>query len=71
MSKISEAMEAAQSLLEIDGVVGVGEGEAGGQPCVLVFVTHRRPELEKKIPRAIKGVPVEIRDSGPISATRK
>ncbi len=68
MSQLQEAVEAAQALLEIEGVVGVGEGRMGDQECVVVFVEGRTPEIEERLPREIKGVPVDIRESGTISA---
>jgi hypothetical protein len=64
MSQIDKALAAAQSLLDVDGVVGVGEGEREGKACVVVFVTARTPRLEAAIPKQILGVPTDIRESG-------
>ena len=65
---LKAAITAAQDLLDIDGVVGIGEGRKGDQDCVVVFVDALTPELVRKLPKDIQGVPVDVRDSGPVMA---
>ena len=60
-SPIERALAAAQALLDIQGVVGVGQGERESGACVVVFVAGRTPRLAATIPREILGVPVEVR----------
>lgn len=55
-------------LMAVPGVVGTAEGECRGRPCILVLVDRRTPALERAIPRELDGVPVEIRETGPIRA---
>jgi len=64
MSQIEKALAAAQALLDIEGVVGVGEGERESGACVVVFVAARTPRLAAAIPKQILGVPVDVRESG-------
>jgi hypothetical protein len=51
-------------LLGLSGVVGVGEGELDGEPCVVVLVEPPRPEL----PAELEGYPVSVIESGPVTA---
>ena len=53
-------------LMAIPGVTGTAESRRGGRPCILVLVARRTPELERLIPAELEGVPVEIRETGPI-----
>ncbi len=53
-------------LLNIPGVTGTGESQCGGRPCILVLVMRMTPELAGRIPPEVEGVPVEIRETGPI-----
>ena len=62
MASISDAIEAAQTLLDTDGVVGVGEGECDGRPCIVVFVSVPVSELADAIPRQFLGYPVQLRE---------
>jgi hypothetical protein len=48
-------------MLDIQGIVGVGQGERESGPCVVVFVAARTPRLAATIPKQILGVPVEVR----------
>jgi hypothetical protein len=52
-------------LLSIPGVVGVGLGEQGGQPCITVLV-ERSP---LPLPSELEGHGVSVIESGPITAT--
>jgi hypothetical protein len=62
MTEIEEALEEAQSWLDEDDVVGVGEGESNGTPVLDVWVTS--PDVASRLPRSLRGVPVRVRDSG-------
>lgn len=55
-------------LMALPGVVGTAEGRCSGRSCILVLVTQRTPELERLVPDELEGVPVEIRETGPIRA---
>ena len=64
-----EAVQEAHSpaLMEIPGVVGTFIGAtADGRPCIKIMVVERTPELDRKLPRALEGYPVEIIESGHI-----
>ena len=50
-------------LLARPGVVGVGEGEEQGGPCVVVLV-----EGAAELPAELDGYPVVARGSGPLRA---
>ena len=56
--------EAQDSWMDIEGVTGVGQGMLDGKDCITVFVTAKTPEIEERIPRTYRGIPVEIRESG-------
>lgn len=68
MSGFDLALQKAHDLLTIDGVVGVGEGEIGGQRCIVVFVASPSASVRSRLPAQIDGVPVDIRESGPFTA---
>ena len=56
----------APQLLTIPGVVGVGVGACGGEPCIKVLLETDRPEVRQQIPTALEGFKVEIEVTGPI-----
>ncbi len=56
------------TLLAIDGVVGVGIGEQGGQPVIVVMVSAVTPELRRQIPDSLDGHPVRVDVTGEIVA---
>ena len=58
----------SERLMALPGVIGTAESECGGRPCILVLVVRRTPELELLIPSELEGIPVEIRETGPIRA---
>jgi hypothetical protein len=70
--RMRRALDSAVRLLEDTediGVEGIGQGATErGEPCILVMVASRTPELEKRIPESIEGVPVEIVETGPFTA---
>jgi hypothetical protein len=53
-------------LMGISGVVGTGEGVYRGKPCIIVFVEKKSPALTKKIPKALEGFTVVIREVGKV-----
>ena len=55
-------------LMSVAGVVGTAEGECAGKPCILVLVERLTPALRQAIPSELEGIPVEIRETGPIEA---
>jgi hypothetical protein len=57
-----------ERLMSLPGVIGTSEGECRGRPCILVLVARKTRELERAIPPQLEGVPVEIRETGPIRA---
>jgi hypothetical protein len=54
-------------LMAIPGVVGVGVGECGGQPCIKVFVA-RLADLTARVPTQLDGYPVAIEETGDFHA---
>jgi hypothetical protein len=54
--------------MRIPGVVGTGEGEIRGQPAVLVLVSRRTPEVNRRVPKRLEGYPVEVRVVGDVKA---
>lgn len=57
-----------QRLMALPGVIGTAESKCSGRSCILVLVIRRTPELEHLIPAELEGIPVEIRETGPIRA---
>jgi len=62
--------EHAPRWLQFPGVVGVGVGQSGGQPCIKVFVARRDGETLAAFPRSIEGWLVVVEFSGDIRALR-
>ena len=60
--------EHTDSLMSLPGVVGTGEGECSGEPCIKVFVVSKTAELLRRIPSAIQGYTVEVVETGEIRA---
>ena len=56
------------SIMSLPGVVGTGQGECSGRPCITVLVVEKTPEVLGQIPSAIEGYMVEVRESGEIKA---
>jgi hypothetical protein len=54
------------SLMSLPGVVGTAIGECGGNPCIIVMVVKKNPDLMKKIPSALQGFPVIVEETGVI-----
>ena len=55
-------------LMAIPGVVGIGQGEYDGNPCIKVFVTEKNPELLRQIPENLGGYPVMLEETGKFHA---
>jgi hypothetical protein len=61
--------EKAPVLMEIDGVVGVGQGMVGpNEPGIVVMVTRRSPQLEEAISSQLAGHPFRIHVTGELQA---
>ncbi|HMD13040.1 MAG TPA: hypothetical protein VKI62_00300, partial [Bacteroidota bacterium] len=61
-----------KELMSIPGVVGVYVGQLeNGTPCIVVMVTKKTPELEKKIPASVDNCPVRIEETGEIKPLKK
>lgn len=66
---IEEVLKANTSqLMAIDGVVGTAQGEHRGQPCIMIFVVEKKPELLNKLPSNLEGYPVVIKQTGEFEA---
>ena len=55
-------------LMALPGVVGTAQGERDGEPCIHVYVVKKTPELLKRIPSALEGYTVEVKETGEIRA---
>ena len=68
-SDIAQVLERhTDELMSLPGVVGVGQSSCDGDPCILVLVVERTPQLEKNIPSALEGYAVVIKVTGEIRA---
>ena len=54
--------------MAIPGVVGIGQGEFDGKPCIKVFVTGKNPEFLRQIPENLGGYPVILEETGEFHA---
>jgi len=66
-----QALAEAAQLMNIEGVVGIGQGKADEKDCILVFVALKTPEIEKAIPLEYGGYPVSIEETGIIEAEKE
>lgn len=55
-------------LMAVPGVVGIGEGESHGKPCIRVFVVDRNSEALKLLPEDLEGYLLDIEESGEFRA---
>ena len=55
-------------LMVVPGVVGVGEGESHGKPCIRVFVVDSNSEALKLLPENLDGFLLSIEESGEFRA---
>ncbi|MFI5264898.1 MAG: hypothetical protein ACHQM6_10325 [Candidatus Kapaibacterium sp.] len=66
---ISEVLDNyTEKWLQIPGVVGTGEGQSGGKPCILVFTNGNSKVIKKKIPKTVEGYKVVFQETGKIKA---
>jgi len=56
-------------LMALPGVVGVGQGECRGKPCIIVFVKSMTGLPLAQFPSVIEGHRVEVEESGEFRAT--
>ena len=56
-------------LMGIRGVVGVAESLRDGEPCIMVMVAARTPEIDQKIPDRLGGYAVTIKVTGELNAS--
>jgi len=69
MATIEEVLrEHTDSIMSLPGVVGVGQGECSGDPCIRVFVLEKTSELMRQVPSEIGGFEVEVHETGDIEA---
>ena len=62
---IEEVLNANRdALMATPGVVGVGIGQAGGRPCIKVFVVDNSSNLAAQVPSALEGYAVVIEATG-------
>ncbi len=59
-------------LMQLPNVVGVGSGEKGGKPALVVFVTHKVPAAELAedhiVPKLLDGHPTDVVAIGAVQA---
>ena len=60
--------ECAGELMGLPGVVGTAQTLRDGEPCIMVMVAARTPEIDEKIPARIEGYPVRIQVTGEFRA---
>jgi hypothetical protein len=54
--------------MQVNGVIGIGEGlDKNAKPCVIIFVESLTPEVEKRIPLSVEGVPLIIEEVGTVT----
>ena len=58
----------SDSLMLLPGVVGVGIGQCGDEPCIKVMAAYSSPELTARLPKRLEGYAVELQVTGPITA---
>ena len=67
LKTVTEVLEQHSSeIMAQPGVVGVGESECAGAPCIRVYVLERTPDLLDQIPATLEGYPVLIEESAEI-----
>ena len=66
---IAEVLEKnTDTWMKIPGVIGTGEGESDGKPCIKVFTTGNSKLVKKKIPKIVNGYKVVLEETGKIEA---
>ena len=59
------------SWMQIEGVIGTGEGEKKGKPCIFILVQKKTPALLKQLPKSVEGYPVVLKEVGTVKAQRR
>ncbi len=61
-----------EQLMQLPNVTGVGTGEKGGKPVIVVFVTQKVPasqlQPDEIVPQTIEGYETDVRESGVLTA---
>jgi hypothetical protein len=70
MSTLAEARDAAESLMDLPGIVGLGLDDQAGKLLVLVS-GPLSPEVLHQVPGEVKGWPVEIQLSMDIESKKE
>lgn len=64
MRPIEEVLEAHKdSIMALDGVAGVGQGECDGEPCIRVFAEQETSAIND-LPDSIEGYAVDVEVTG-------
>ncbi len=67
-ANMQKAIADAEKWLSLEGVEGVAQGEKEGEPYIAVFSSGNREAVRQQIPQSLRGFPVVIEDTGPLSA---
>ena len=65
---IEKVIDEASQWLNIDGVEGIGQGEHGGEPCIVVLISAKKQDIADQIPKTFKGYPVILEETGEFRA---
>lgn len=66
---ISAALERlSREIMQLRGVVAIGESLCDGEPCLRVYVADLTPAVEARIPSSFGGYRVVVEKSGEIRA---
>lgn len=60
--------ERTDEIMNVPGVVGVGQGLYRNKPCIMVMAAELTPEIQQQIPEEIEGYKVDIQVTGEIRA---
>lgn len=64
---IEEVLEThTDSLMDIDGVEGVGQALCDDSPCIRIYASERTPEIEDELPDSLEGYPIDVEVTGRI-----
>ncbi|MGA1790562.1 MAG: hypothetical protein ACMUIM_03675 [bacterium] len=56
--------ERTDEWMAIPGVEGTAIGMAGDKPCIRIFVSSRREQVQDQIPSTVEGYPVIVEETG-------
>jgi hypothetical protein len=70
MQKIREVKrQQEKNWMAIDGVVAVGIGQtSGGEAGIIISVSKNLSDIRSQIPGKVRGIPIEINETGEIIA---